>query len=291
MYKSKFRYQSIFILLLILLNIPSLLTAALNEPFGVGYTMANFGTIIQENRLSGRQPWIPACFANDTILFSLSSAYVNYYDAMDNLQDSDFRQSAFGFWLNFKWIGIKGCGIFFNALGIYHEQKGYLSLGTSLIPHLNISVEFEALRVGLINKRQESETLASAGISALIPWSFVSVSLSCKNFILKDVSKEGIKQPIALSLGIHTIPHRFGSQGMVLTVEPENNNQLKLYIGEEIFIHKMVGFSLGVSTKPLMIGFGIVFLLPTYGLYTSFVHHPLLGWSQGVGAEYVRRER
>ena len=96
--------------------------AALNDPFPTGYSQLNFGTILQSGCISGRQPWIPACFTYDTtIRFSLSSAYVNYYDAMDNLSSSDFRQAAVGFLLPFKGIHFKGAGIFFNALGIYGE--------------------------------------------------------------------------------------------------------------------------------------------------------------------------
>lgn len=275
------------ILLCLIWNVPS--NAALNDPFPMGYSMVNFGTILQGNRISGRQSWLPACFAKDTVLFSLSSAYVNYYDAMDNLEDKDFRQAAIGFWLNLKKAGIKGSGTFFNALGIYCEQKGFLSISTSIIPHINISAELEAYRAGLINDKEESETVASTGISLWIPWSFASASLSCRNINIKDAAHPGFKQPITLSFGIHTMPHRFGSQGVIIIVEPENKTDIRLFIGEEYFIHRTVALSAAVSSKPLMVSFGITFSLPIYGLYTSFVHHPMLGWSQGIGMEYVKR--
>lgn len=263
--------------------------AASNEPFPAGISMASFGTILQGNRMSGRQPWTPACFAKDTTLFSLSSSYVNYYDAMNNLESSDFRQASLGAWVNLKKLSFKASGIFFNALGIYYENRGYVSVGTSVIPYVNFSVELEAMKAGLYDNANENETLVSTGVSLWVPWSFASASLTCKNIILEDAAHSGFKQPLAICLGLHTMPHRLGSQGILLTIEPEHKTEISLCIGEEFYIHRTIGLSFAVSTRPLMIGLGISFCMPTYGLYTAFVNHPILGWSQGVGMEYVKR--
>lgn len=265
--------------------------SAINDPFPMGYSMVNFGTIIQGNRISGRQPWTPACFAKDSSLFSLSSAYVNYYDAMDNLEDEDFRQAAIGFWLNLKKVGIKGSGTFFNALGIYEEQKGFLSIGTSITKFINISAELEAYRAGLIDNKEESETLVSTGISLWVPWSFASASLSCRNITVENAAHPGFRQPFSISLGIHTMPHRFGSQGVLIIIEPENKTDIRLCIGQELFIHRTVALSVAVSSKPLMVSFGVTFSLPSFGVSSAFVYHPVLGWSQGVGMEYVKRNQ
>ncbi len=273
---------------LVLFIVVSPAYSALNDPFPMGYSMLNFGTIIQGSRTSGRQSWIPACFAKDSALFSLSSAYVNYYAAMDNLKSDDFRQAAVGFWLNLKRVGIKGSGTFFNALGIYEERKGFLSIGTSIGPYVNISAELEAFRIGLIDNKDESETLVSTGLSCWIPWSFASASLCAKNITLENADHPGFRQPFTLTLGVHTMPHRFGSQGVLLTYEPENDNDIRLCIGQEFSLHKNFAVSAAVSTKPLMVSFGISFNLQMGGFYSSFVHHPVLGWSQGVGMEYVK---
>lgn len=265
--------------------------AALNDPFPMGYSMLNFGTIIHGSDLSGRQPWLPACFAKDSSLFSLSSAYVNYYAAMDNLQDQDFRQAVIGFRINAKRVGIKGAGTFFNALGIYEEQKGFLSVGTSIGRFIHLSAELEAFRAGLVEDKDESETLVSMGLSLWIPWSFASASFSCKNITLENASQPGFKQPVSLTFGIHTMPHRFGAQGVVITLEPENTTDIQLCIGQEFYIHKMVALNAAISSKPLMVSLGISFTLPMCGVYTGFVHHPILGWSQGVGMEYVKNKK
>ena len=275
---------SIFILLL-----PHTPHAASNEPFPTGCSMATFGTILQGNRMSGRQPWTPACFVDDTAMFSLASSYVNYYDAMDNLQESDFRQASVGGWVNLKNFSLKASGIFFSALGIYYEHNGFVSIGTSAIPYVNLSVELAAMKAGLYDDANEHETLLSTGASLWVPWSFASASLSCKNIILEDAAHRGFSRPFTINLGLHTMPHRLGAQGILLTITPEHTPEIRLCIGEEFYIYRTIGLSFAVSTRPLMVGFGVSFGMPSYGLYTAFVNHPVLGWSQGMGMEYVKR--
>jgi hypothetical protein len=285
---SSFKY---FTFLLFQLIFSLIINAAQNEPFPAGYSMLNFGTIIQENSISGRQSWIPASFAEDTILFSLSSAYTNFYSAMDNLRDKDFHQVVLGFWININKIDVKGSGTLFNALGIYRENKGFLSAGTSIIPFLKFSLEFELYTIGLTRNNNESVNLSAGGLSLWIPLKFIPVSISLKNIYFTDESQPGLKQPFSISLGLHTISHRFGSQGVLITCKPKADGKINLYIGEELFIHPKVSINFAVSTKPLMISFGIYFTLNGNGFYSSFVHHPVLGWSQGLGMEYVKSHR
>lgn len=261
--------------------------AAIHDPFPLGYSMIHFGTIIQADNISGKQPWIPSCFANDTTLFSIASHFINYYDPMDNLENDDFRQFALGFWLNFRYVGIKGAGVFFHALKIYEEQKGYLSLSTDVIPYVTISVEFEAFRAGLSEYKNESETLLTTGFSLWIPWSFAATSLTCKNIPLEDASHEGFRQEVSFSLGIHTKPHRFGAQGVLINYGPETKD-LRLFIGEEIKIHQNIALGAGISVRPIMISFGFTFNLTTYNIFAALVHHPVLGWSRGIGMAYSK---
>lgn len=274
--------------LLSLLMFQRISIAAMNEPFPMGYSMLNFGTILQKNSISGRQSWIPAGFAEDTILFSLSSAYTNFYSAMDNLRDKDFHQFALGFLLNIKKIDVKGCGIFFNALGIYQENKGFLSVGTSIIPYVKFSIEVEFYHIGLTRNNKASENLFTGGLSFWLPLKYISLSLSSKNIYFTDASQYGFKQPFSLSLGLHTNSHRFGAQGILMTIKPKTDGKISMYIGEELLIHPNVAINFAVSCKPLMLSFGISFALRDHGVYSSFVHHPVLGWSQGIGMEYVR---
>lgn len=267
----------------------SIVHGALNDPFPIGYSMLNFGTIVNGNRISGRQPWIPAGFVKDTNLFWLAAAYVNYYAAMDNLADRDFRQAGFGLGFNRKKVCVKGAVILFNALGIYYEQKGYISFGVSAIPHLNASLEFEGYRLGLYTASKEYETMVYGGVSVWSPWRYASVSLTCRNIAIKHAAAGGIGQPVSVSLGIHTMPHRFGAQGVVVTVLPEKKELYQLCIGQDITVYRNLSMQAAVSARPFMASFGISFNLPAYGVYSALVYHPVLGWSQGVGMEYVKR--
>lgn len=263
---------------------------ALNDPFPMGYSMLNFGAIIQSNSIAGRQPWIPASQSFDTtIRFSIASSYVNYYDAMDNLSSSDFRQAAVGFYLPLKRVTIKGAGIFFNALGLYEERMGQLSFAALLCRRLQIGAEMNASRASLYHNSRESETLMNAGFSLRIPWHYVSATLGCKNITVEDASQPGFDPPLTVTLGLHTIAHRLGAQGITLSLQPQDSLVFSFCIGEEFFIHKNIAITAGLCSKPLMVGFGFSIDMPAGGVYTGMVYHPALGWSQGIGMEYVKR--
>jgi hypothetical protein len=122
-----------------------------------------------------------------------------------------------------------------------------------------------------------------------MPWSFASTSFAFKNIVLKNAHHAGFRPPIKMVWGFHTMPHRFGSQGVVMIYTPSEEKPISLYLGQEIALHKTITVNAGISSRPLMISFGLTFSLPKAGMYTGFVHHPILGWSQGVGMEYVKR--
>jgi hypothetical protein len=263
--------------------------AALHDPFPIGYSMENFGTILWENSISGRQPWFAAAFLRDTAHFGISAAGVYYYDPMDNMTDNSIRQAAIGAWFVYKKIGIKAAYQHFSALDIYREQKGFLSVGTSAIPYVSISAELEGFRAGLANDNDERENIACGGITLWAPWSFASASLSCSHILLKDAHRPGFAPPLAIVAGIHTAPHRFGAQGVKVEIEPGKHTRIRFYAGEEYWLYDMLGLSLALSTNPLMVSFGVTLDIKSYAAFASFVHHPVLGWSKGAGMEYVHK--
>ncbi len=275
---------------IVVLCVHCVLYAAFEEPFAQGYSMMSFGTTLQENRFSGRQPWVPACFAGDSLRFCVASSYCNFYDPMDNLIENDFRKAMLGFACRIKRICIKGSGSFFNALNIYEEITGFFSCGGTIAKHLRASVELEAARAGLVGNRHESEYLLFGGASVWVPWPFAAVSARCENVVLKNANHHGFAKPLRFSVGVHTRPHRFGSQGIVVSYEPFGVGGINLSVGEELFIHKNIGLTVAIASQPLMVGFGVTVGFPRYAIYSGFVHHPVLGWSQGVGMEYVWQE-
>jgi hypothetical protein len=267
------------------MTVPSI--AALNDPFPMGYAMSTFGTIVWSNGLSGRQPWTPAAFAADSSRWSLASAFIDYYAEMDNLPGEHFRQSAIGGRLAIGGIRIKASYLNFNALNVYFERKGFLSIGTAGIPHVNLSLELEGAQAGLRTSLAERESMAEAGVSLWIPWSFASVSLRCNHIPVKKASAEGLSQPPTVLVGLHTAPHRFGSQGALFEIVPGAHTRIRFQLGMEYWIHAMCGINAGLCTEPLMFGIGVIFKLPASGYYAGLVHHPVLGWSKGIGMEYV----
>ncbi|MBD3394592.1 MAG: hypothetical protein GF418_03110 [Chitinivibrionales bacterium] len=253
--------------------------------------MTSFGTIIWDNGMSGRQPWIPAAFLKDSAGFGLAAAGVDYYDDMDNLEEHDIRQAVGGTWVSVRQFMLKAAYTHFNALDIYREQKGFLSIGTTIIPFISVSAELSGCRVGLVDDSREREHIALAGATAWVPWSFASLSLSCKNVILRNARRPGFAPPLALAAGVHTAPHRFGAQGVRIEIEPGTHTRIRFHAGEEYWIHGILGLGIGLATNPLMVGFGVTVSFARYGLHASLVHHPVLGWSKGMGAEFVGRSR
>lgn len=263
-------------------------SGVLNEPFPTGYAMQNFGTVIQANRISGRQPWNAACFARDSARMSLALSYVDYYDAMDNLTDEHIRQTSFGIWFPVHRFGIKCAFTLFDALDIYYERSVFISLGIALLPWFQYSTELHGHAVGLYTDENESETVAFLGFSCWFPLRYTSISLSCKNIPIKKSLQNGFAPQITFCAGVHTMPHRFGSQGICVSVEPMQEDRFHFYIGEEYYVYKTLALNFGISVNPVMIGLGLTLSLPRYSAYSAFVHHTVLGWSQGIGMEYVR---
>jgi len=264
---------------------------ALNDPFPLGYSMQNFSTIMWENGISGRQPWIAAAFCRDTVIFGVSATAIDYYDPMDNLEGSSIRQAAFGAWYIYKKLVVKAAYQHFNALDIYREQKGFLSLGTWAVPYVSISAELAGYRAGLIHDDNERENIALGGITVWVPWSFASASVACSNILLKDARRPGFAPPFLLHAGIYTAPHRFGAQGVKVEIEPGTYTQIRFFAGEEYWIKNIFGLSIALSTNPLMVSFGATINIKSYSAYASFVHHPVLGWSKGAGAEYSYKKQ
>jgi hypothetical protein len=262
--------------------------AALHDPFPIGASMSTLGTILWSNGITGRQPWIPAAFCADSSRWGLASTFTDYYDMMDNLPGAHFRQSAVGGWFALKKMTLKMAYIHFNALNIYYEQKGFCSIGAAVIPHVNLSVELEGFQSGL-RRREERERLVSAGAAVWVPWSFASVSLSCRNILIKNASQEGFAAPFTIAAGIHTAPHRFGAQGVLFEIVPQAQTMIRFHLGMEYWLHHTCAIHASFASQPQMLGFGMLFRLPTSGLYAGLVHHPVLGWSKGVGMEYSRR--
>jgi len=231
---------------------------------------------------------MPAAFLAAAEGFGMSVAGVDYYDDMDNFGKNTIRQASIGAWGAIRKLTIKAAYTHFNALDMYREQKGFLSVGTCAIPHIAASAEIAGCRAGLVSDRSEYETVALAGATIWIPWSFASFSLSCSNLLVKDAHRPGFSPPTTLTAGIHTAPHRFGAQGVSIGLEPGEHMQIRFRAGEEYWIQKTAGLGVALSTNPLMVGFEVTICMKRRcTLFTSLVHNPALGWSKGIGTDFA----
>jgi hypothetical protein len=260
--------------------------AALNDPFPMGYAMGNFGAILWPGGLPARQPTAPAAALRGENCFGFSASATDYFDDMDNMADKDIRQACAGLWINRKFVSVKVAYLHFNALGIYREQEVFVSAGWSRIPFVSVSIEGAGYIASLLSGRNEHQNSASAGASFLFPRKYASLSFSFKDVPVKPAGCAGFAPPFAMAAGIHTMPHRFGAQGISVAVEPKPDLCIRFRAAQEFWIDNRIGIGAAVSANPLMIGLGVTARWDRFAAFGALVHHPVLGWSKGAGTEW-----
>jgi hypothetical protein len=265
------------------------LHAAAHDPFPVGYSMGNNGTIIQSNGVSGRQPWIPAAYYNDTLRWGGALCGIDYFDPMDNLQTSHIVQIVSGAWYALHRMNIKISYSFFNAMDLYNEQQGFFSLGYGLSKLIRASIDLTANRSGLSYNSTEHKNFLDAGASVFLTRAYAAISLSCSHFPLKAASASGFEPPPSLCIGLHTTANACGAQGILWEVEKETDFSFRYSIGESLYLTDHCTAGLAISTNPFMIYFGFSFSNAVRGLSFSLVNSPILGWSKGLSMDYAHR--
>jgi hypothetical protein len=274
---------------IIILVIVTTVFPAGRDPFPLGYSMATFGTILQQKGISGREPFTPACFYADTFRYGVSAAGVDYYDAMDNMQSSHIFQIGLGGFFSIKGFNAKLSFCQFDALRVYYEQEGRLSFGTTLIPFVNPSVELSGYRAGLYHGGDAAQTRIDAGISALVPFRLAAVSVSCIHIPLKNAAAEGYSAPIAVRAGVHTTANVLGSQGILCEAQNDGQWRFRVSLGEEYWLFNRLALAAAFTTNPVMISFGVTVAWRGAAVSAAFVEHPVLGWSKGLAVNWAGR--
>ena len=267
----------------------TILFAAAHDPFPVGFSMGNGGAIIQTNGPTGRQPWTAACFSSDTFRFGISVSGIDYYDAMNNQESSHIGQVVSGLWYSRRPFILKASYAYFNALSLYNEQQGFISLGFIAATSFSASIDMTANRAGLSDKSDGNEKFLNAGASLLLSGRFAALSLSCGHVPLKRASSPGFEPPVGVEIGLYTTAHRFGAQGVVCEITKESDYAFRFSFGESYCISDHVALSGALSTNPFIMHFGLVFSGAGRAVSISFVNHPALGWSKGLTLDYARR--
>jgi hypothetical protein len=266
---------------------PVILHAATNDPFAVGYSMGTGGVIIQSDGPTGRQPWNPACFYADTFRFGASVCGIDYYDAMDNMESSHIVRAIAGGWFAGSRFVLKVSYAQLNALDLYCEQQGFVSLGIKALRALSASVELTANRAGFSATSSENEKYISGGFSFFVSGKSTALSLSCARLPLKRASSPGFEPPVNLEIGLHTSVHQFGAQGVMCSVTKDPDYAFRFSLGESYFLSDHCALSGALSTNPFMMHVGLSFADARSGAAIALVNHPALGWSKGLTLDYA----
>ena len=266
---------------------PFFIMAGSHDPFPAGYSMGNSGAIIQANGPSGRQPWVPAGFFTDTLRFGLSVCGIDYYDPMDNFESSHIAQALAGGFYHYKSVVCKISYAYLQAFGVYNEQQGFFSAGTTAIPFVNPSIEITGYRAGLMDASHEHASFIHAGMSALVSVHYAAFSLSCNNLPLKKATDNGFDPSPAVRAGLHTRFNSIGAQGVVCEVSKEGDYTFKFSVGEEYNFNNCFSLSTAFSTNPFMLYFGLIVSWSKSTASLAFVQHPVLGWSKGLTFDWA----
>jgi hypothetical protein len=260
---------------------------ATREPFPIGYSMANGGTIMQQQGISGREPFSPACFYADSFRYGVSVAGVDYFDPMDNMESSHIVQAALGGFYCMRGCTAKVLFSQLDALRVYFEQEGRVSLGTSLVPYVNPSIEVSGYRAGLYQGSDPASTRADMGVSAMFPFKLAAMSLSCNHITLKNAAIAGYDEPLSLRAGVYTTANALGSQGIVCEAAHDGVWRFRLSIGEEYWLAGKLALAAAFATNPVVVHFGVTVAWKGAAVSTGFVDHPVLGWSKGLAIDWA----
>jgi hypothetical protein len=207
----------------------------------------------------------------------LSATGISYYG-------SDVCQGAGGLWYQSRLATIKASIAHLDAWQTWFEQTVIISIGTRILPVVNISAEETVYRLGCIG--YTDRYLATAGFSLWIPWSWAGISLCAENLMCDKTVREEL--PPVIRFGIHSKRNRFGDLGALVSVTTEESRPVCFTIAQEYCVTSSLLFQAAISNNPLFIGVGVSFALSNSGLGVALVSHPILGWSQGFWAEWYR---
>ena len=273
----------------ILLSVNSI--AGLRDPFPPGFSMGTLGSIIDEKGASGREPWTSAAFCADSAGFGFALSGTSYYGSVSGSAGKDgISQAMGGGWYIRKHLVCKASIAHLNAFGAYFEQSGFISIGSDFFPLARLSLEATGFRFGVHIPDSPVRTIGEGGVSLWVPWSWAAISLRLQHLVLETAQSDGTDPTFTIRCGIHTMQNSFGGQGALVTVLPGEPKPVCFTIGEEYFITPAIAFNAAFSNNPLLISFGMAFSLGRSGAAVALVNHPVLGWSQGFGAEYFRKK-
>lgn len=283
--------MAVIFLLVLLCIIPA--SGAGREPFSLGYGMATNGAILQPDGISGREPFTSASFYADSFRCGVTAAGVDYYDPMDNMTSSVIGQAALGGFYApsgvLRGLVVKAAYLHFDAMRVYYEQEGLLSVGCNVIPFVKPSLELSGFRAGLYHDDGlPSQTRLEMGASALVPFAIAAISLSVSHIPLKTAHIAGYDAPFTIRVGLHSEKNSLGGQGILVEMEKDEAWLFRVSVGEEYWLTKNLAASLAISTNPVLVSLGVTYAWGgSSSLTAAFTDNPVLGWSKGLGISWA----
>jgi hypothetical protein len=266
----------------------NLVFAAFDQAFPMGSSMKDFGTILAGFGSSGSDDWLPAACVVDTARYGLSAGAIDYFGTADNAPDDDYRYMVVGGYVLHKKVRYKISFYQLNAYNIYREQVGRASIGFRFFPGVIGSIEAVGYRASVCGRIYDSHNALTLGTAALAHLTFLNVYAALRDVPVYNKEVPGLLPLTALRVGVSTLPHRFGAQGVAIDIQPTQEPSVRLFVGQELRIHPQMSLSLGISAIPLMFSMGCTIGLSGAKTTIALVQHPLLGWSKGISAGYVR---
>jgi hypothetical protein len=265
--------------------------AGVHDPFPLGFSMGTLGAIVDEKGASGREPWTSASLFADSAGFGFALSGVSYFGSVSGSMGADgISQAVGGGWYGRKHFICKASVASLSALGVYFEQTGFVSIGSDYLSFARVSLEAAGYRLGVYIPDAPVRTIGEFGVSAWVPWSWAALSFRIEHLVLETAKSDGTDPPLTLRCGIHTVQNRFGGQGALVTVMPNEPKPVCFTIGEEYRITPSIAFHAALANNPILISFGMAYSFGRAGVSMAIVNHPQLGWSQGFGAEYYRKQ-
>ena len=284
--------NSFLLTILPLLFFTANIVAGIRDPFPLGFSMGTLGAIIDEKGASGREPWTSASLCVDSAGFGFALSGTSYFGSVSGSTGADgISQAVGGGWYGRKHFLCKASIASLSAFHAYFEQTGFISIGSDYLSFARVSLEATGYRLGVYTIPDAPvRTIGEFGVSAWVPWSWAALSFRVEHLVLETARSDGTDPPLTFRCGIHTAQNRFGGQGALVTVMPNEPNPVCFTIGEEYRITPSIAFHAALANNPLLVSFGMAYSFGRSGIAMAIVNHPQLGWSQGFGAEYYRKQ-
>lgn len=258
-----------------------------NEAYFNESSLENLGTIILQKRSSARLAFTPSCFYEDTFLIGISFSAIDYYYDINDNNFLNIYKISLGSFSYFKGFSVKLAYSNMNAMNIYYENNLFFSFGIQKIPFVKPSFEIKGYNIGLASLESYlSKKDLNVGASLLFPFKKILISFCCSD-IPVFYTGEAKSFFVTLKAGINTNENILGNQGFFVIAQKEQVWNFSVGLGEQYWLFKNLAVNASFVTNPVIISVGITASWPDKDFITTFVNHPILGWSRGIGINWA----